>query len=112
MKNLYIFLSVVGFVTPNIYVAIESVETGNILLWLDPMATIGGMFANRIATAFVLDLVCVVLAALAWMYFESKRLRMKNYLMYVALTALFGLGGPLALFLYKREAHLGQTQPA
>lgn len=106
MKNVYAFLAIVGFITPNILVGIESFETGNILLWLDPAATMNGMFGNRIAAAFVLDLLCVVLAALIWMYFESKRLGMKSYWMYVVLTLLFGLAGPLPLFLYKRESYL------
>lgn len=73
MKNLYAFLAIVGFITPNVLVSIESFETGNVLLWLDPMTTVNGMFANRIAAAFVLDLLCVVLAALVWMYVESKK---------------------------------------
>lgn len=106
MKAIYALLAIIGFITPNILVAIESFETGNILLWLNPMATVNGMFANRIAAAFVLDLLCVVLATLAWMYAESKRLGMKSYWMYVVLTLLFGLAGPLPLFLYKREAYL------
>jgi hypothetical protein len=53
-----------------------------------------------------LDLLCVVLAALIWMYFESKRVGMKSYWMYVVLTLLFGLAGLLPLFLYKREGYL------
>jgi hypothetical protein len=106
VKNVYAFLAIVGFIAPNILVGIESFETGNILLWLDPAATMNGMFGNRIAAAFVLDLLCVVLAALIWMYFESKRVGMKSYWMYFVLTLLFGLAGLLPLFLYKREGYL------
>jgi hypothetical protein len=106
MKNLYAFLAVIGFITPNVLVGIESYETGNILLWLDPAATLNGMFGNRIAAAFVLDLLCVVAGALTWMYFESKKLGMNRYGMYVVLTLLFGLAGTLPLFLYKREGYL------
>lgn len=103
MKNLYIFLAIVGFITPNILVFNESVETGNILLWLNPPATINGMFGNRIAAAFITDLLVVVLAALIWIIVESKKLGMKNSWIYVVLTLLFGLAGPLPLFLYQRE---------
>ena len=106
MKNLYAFLAIVGFIAPNILVGIESFETGNILLWLDPAATLNGMFGNRISAAFILDLLAVVLAALIWMYMESRRLGMKSYWMYVVLTLLFGLAGPLPLFFYKREGYL------
>jgi hypothetical protein len=103
MKALYLFLAIVGFITPNVLVFYESVETGNILLWLDPQATLNGMFGNRIAAAFVTDLLCVVLVALIWIVVESKKLGMKNSWVYVALTLLFGLAGPLPLFLYQRE---------
>ena len=106
MKALYLFLAVVGFITPNILVFNESVETGNILLWLDPQATLNGMFGNRIAAAFVTDLLFVVAAALVWIIVESKKLGMKNSWVYVVLTLLFGLAGPLPLFLYQREKFL------
>ncbi|HEY3430309.1 MAG TPA: DUF2834 domain-containing protein, partial [Cyclobacteriaceae bacterium] len=60
-------------------------------------------FGNRIAAAFVTDLLFVVLVALIWIVMESKRLKMKNSWVYVVLTLLFGLAGPLPLFLYQRE---------
>lgn len=103
MKNAFALLAIVGFIAPNILVFYESVETGNILLWLDPQATINGMFGNRIAAAFVTDLLCVVLVALVWIVYESKKLGMKNSWVYVVLTLLFGLAGSLPLFLYQRE---------
>lgn len=108
MRSLYALLAVAGFIVPNVLVFQESVETGNILLWLDPAATLGGMFGNRIAAAFVTDLLCVVLVALVWIVVESKRLNMKNSWIYIVLTLLFGLAGPLPLFLYQREKALGK----
>lgn len=108
MRNLYVVLAVIGFIVPNIFVFNESVETGNILLWLDPAATLHGMFGNQISTAFVADLLCVVTVALIWIVVESKRLNMKNSWLYIVLTLLFGLAGPLPLFLYQREKVLGK----
>lgn len=108
MRSLYALLAVAGFIVPNVLVFQESVETGNILLWLDPAATLSGMFGNRIAAAFVTDLLCVVLVALVWIVIESKRLNMKNSWVYIVLTLLFGLAGPLPLFLYQREKALGK----
>lgn len=108
MRSLYALLAVAGFIVPNVLVFQESVETGNILLWLDPAATLGGMFGNRIAAAFVTDLLCVVLVALVWIVIESKRLNMKNSWVYIVITLLFGLAGPLPLFLYQREKALGK----
>lgn len=110
MKNLYLILAIVGFIAPNILVFNESVETGNILLWLDPAATMNGMFGNRIAAAFVTDLLFVVLAGLIWIVVESRKLGMKNSWLYVVLTLLFGLAGPLPLFLYQREKVLGRDK--
>lgn len=108
MRSLYALLAVVGFIVPNVLVFQESIETGNILLWLDPAATLSGMFGNRIAAAFVTDLLCIVLVALVWIVIESKRLNMKNSWVYIVLTLLFGLAGPLPLFLYQREKALGK----
>lgn len=108
MKNVYALLAIAGFIVPNILVFYESVETGNILLWLDPAATTNGMFGNRIAAAFVTDLLFVVLAGLIWIVVESKRLNMKNSWIYIVLTLLFGLAGPLPLFLYQREKVLSK----
>jgi hypothetical protein len=49
-------------------------------LWLDPQATMNGMFGNRIAAAFVTDLLCVVLAGLIWIVYESEKIRNEKQL--------------------------------
>ncbi len=78
MKKIYLLLSIIGFIAPNIFVMMVSVQTGNVLLWLHPMATLNGMFANQIATAFVVDLLVAVVVFFIWTYNESDRLQMKN----------------------------------
>ncbi|HYV90516.1 MAG TPA: DUF2834 domain-containing protein [Chitinophagales bacterium] len=103
MKNIYLALSVAGFIAPNIFVLSESIDTGNILLWLNPAATIYGMFSNRIATAFIVDLLFGVLVFFVWSYNEARRTGIKNVWLIWALTMLFGLGGTFPLFLYLRE---------
>lgn len=76
------------------------------MLWLDPMVTLGGMFGNLIATAFVVDLLVAVFVFFIWSYQESSKLRMKKpYLIWI-LTMLFGMAGALPLFLYQRESYL------
>ena len=55
MKKVYIILTVIGFIAPNILVAMQSVETGNVLLWLNPTETILGMFQNKISSVFIID---------------------------------------------------------
>lgn len=106
MKRLYLILAIVGFIAPNIFVAIESIKTGNILFWLDPGATMNGMFANRISTAFIVDLLVVVFIFFIWTYHEASKIKMRNVWTIWVLTLLFGMAGTLPLFLYLREKHV------
>lgn len=100
MKNLYLLLAIIGFIVPNIWVMQESIDTGNILLWLHPAATLEGMFANRISTAFIVDLLIVVWIFFIWSYFQAKQAGVKNVWIIWVLTLLFGMAGPFPLFLY------------
>ena len=102
-NSVYLFLAVIGFIAPNILVAIESVKTGNILLWFDPTATMTGMFGNRISTAFIVDLLFAVLVFFIWTFHEGRKYGMKNIWKYWLLTMLFGMAGTFPLFLYDRE---------
>lgn len=106
MKNLYLILTIIGFIAPNIWVAMVSVETGNILFWLKPMETMAGMFPNKIATAFMVDLLFVVLVFFIWSYHEAKKWNMKTPWLVWVLTMLFGIAGALPLFLYQRQARI------
>ena len=96
-------LAIVGFVSPSILVTIESVETGNILLYTNPIATIEAMFANRISTIFMVDLLFAVLVFFVWSYSEAKRHGIEKLYLVWALTMLFGLAGGFPLFLFMRE---------
>lgn len=103
MKNIYLILAIIGFIAPSILVSIESVETGNILLYTNPIATIDGMFANRISTIFMIDLLFAVLVFFVWTYNEAKKTGMKKVGLVWVLTMLFGLAGGFPFFLYLRE---------
>lgn len=103
MKRTYWWLSIVGFVLPNIWVAKVSIETGNLMLWFDPRVTFTSMFANDISSAFSVDLLFVVLVFFIWTYTETQKLKIKNlYAVWIA-TMLLGLAGAFPLFLYFRE---------
>ena len=106
MKKVYLIIAILGFIAPNIFVLNESIETGNILLWLDPTATLNGMFGNRISTAFIVDLLFAVFVFFIWSYNESKKLGIKNVWMIWVLTMLFGMAGTFPLFLFLREKKL------
>lgn len=103
MKRVYLVLTVIGLILPTYFVIIESIETGNILLYTSPMKTLEGMFANRISTIFSLDLLIGVVVFFIWTYHESKKKNMKNIVWVWVCTMLFGFASGLPLFLYLRE---------
>jgi hypothetical protein len=111
MARVYLILAVLGFLVPNTVAVIESVETGNILFWTDPMRTTSELFVNRTSTAFALDLLVTAVVVLIWMTVEAARLGIKRVWVFWVLTLLFGMGGPLPLFLYFRERRLA-VKPA
>jgi hypothetical protein len=111
IARLYLILAVLGFVVPNTVTLIESVQTGNILFWTDPVRTTSELFVNRTSTAFALDLLATAVVALIWMTREAGRVGIQRIWRFWVLTLLFGLGGILPLFLYVRERRLA-ARPA
>lgn len=103
MKKLYLILAILGFIAPTILVFQESVETGNILLYANPVATLEGMFANRISSIFMIDLLFVVMVFFIWSYVSKGAMSMKRLGAVWALTMLFGLAGGFPLYLYLRS---------
>ena len=103
MKRIYLVLAIIGFILPNYFVFLESVETGNILLYGNIPATLNGMFANRISTIFIIDLLFGVLVFFFWSYHEAKEKKIDNVIWVWLLTLLLGLAGGFPLFLYLRE---------
>lgn len=103
MKNPYLLLSIIGFIAAGILIAFESIETGNILLYTHPMATIDRMFANSISTVFLIDLLFTVLVFFIWTYIDGKRTDVKNSGIVWIMTLLFGLAGGFPFYLYVKE---------
>jgi hypothetical protein len=106
MKRFYAVLTPIGYLASNWFVLRESIDSGNILLWAHPLDTMAGMFANRISTAFAIDLLITAFVACVWFYYEGRRLGMGRVWGYWVLTLAFGLAGTLPLFLYNREGRL------
>ena len=102
-RTVYLSLAIIGFLAPTLLVITESVETGNILLYTNPLATIEGMFANRISTIFMIDLLFVVLVFFIWTYIDGKRHGVKRLGLVWILTLLLGLAGGFPLYLYLKE---------
>ena len=103
MKHIYLILAIIGFITPNVLVTIESIQTGNILLYANPAITIEAMFSNRISTIFMIDLLFTVLVFFIWSYRDSKTANVKHIGLVWLLTMLFGLAGGFPLYLYLKN---------
>jgi len=105
MKRTYLLLTIIGTILPNIFVALESFNSGNFLLYFKPIDTFNGMFANNISSAFIVDLLFIVVLFLIWTYQESQRYKLKHTYWVWAYTFAFGIAGGLPLFLYLRETN-------
>ncbi len=103
MKKVYLILSILGFILPNIWVMKVTIETGNIMLYGDLPMTLVQAFINDVSTAFVVDLLFVVIVFMIWSYHEARKHAIRNIGLYWVLTFLFGLAGALPLFLLARE---------
>ena len=103
MIKKYLALTIVGTLLPNIFVTIEGIKSGNYLLYTNPIDTFNGMFANNISSAFVTDLLFIVILFLFWTYKESKKYKIKNIALIWVYTFAFGIAGGLPLFLYFKE---------
>jgi len=103
MKKWYLILAIIGFIIPSYFVLLESVETGNILLYRDIPSTLNNMFANRISTIFTLDLLFGVFVFFIWTYQFAETIGLKKILSVWILTLLFGFAGGFPLFLYLKS---------
>jgi hypothetical protein len=106
MKKVLIVLTVIGTVLPNIFVLKESFESGNYLLYAAPLDTFRDMFATNASSAFIIDLLFIVLLFLWWSYKEAKSLEIKNVWIFWVYTFALGIAGGLPLFLYFRQRRL------
>lgn len=103
MAKKYLTLAIIGTILPNIFVIKESIRSGNILLYAHPIDTFQDMFANNASSAFVTDLLFIVLLFLVWSWYEAQKQGMKNVWLIWIYTFAFGIAGGLPLFLYFRE---------
>ena len=100
-KTIYLLLCIVGFAGP--YAAF--------LPWLaehgpDGRLFLQHLFANRISAFFTLDVVISAVVLLRFSALESRRLRLHNRWIILAVTLLVGVSLGLPLFLYLRERQL------
>ena len=105
MTTLYLSLAVVGFAIPASLLP-AAIARGNALLIAKPAETLELAFANYAAAAFTAALLWGVLVFCLWVLVESRRSALEHGWLFIALACLFGVSGPLPLFLYYRERRL------
>lgn len=112
LEPVFLSLAVAGFLIPGVPTVAEALATGNLLFWTQPARTFAELFVNRTTTAFGLDLFVSGIVAAVWMTVEAARTGVPGVWKFYVLLALFGLAGPLPLFLWARERRLTAATPA
>jgi hypothetical protein len=104
MKNFYIFLTALGLSFPYYFIyRFFAANKGA------PIPAILQLFETNMSAAFIADLLVSVLVFWAFVYFESKRIKMKNWWVFFPAT-LIGLSFAFPLYLYFREDHLEKSK--
>lgn len=103
-KNIFLVLTVLGLIFPY-YFIFQFYITEN----SPTLPAIMNLFATNMSAAFNADLFMSVLTSWTFMFFEGKRINMKNWWIFLPAT-LIGLSFALPLFFYFREKHLEETK--
>ena len=99
-KNIFLVLTFLGFLLPY-YFLFQFYSTEN----TPTLQAISNLFATHMSAAFNADLLMSVITAWVFMFIEGKRIKMKNWWVFIPAT-LIGLSFALPLFFYFRERHL------
>jgi phosphoglycerol transferase MdoB-like AlkP superfamily enzyme len=103
-ERLLLFLTILGFVVPNVFVGLYLVDDG---------FELGGYFslwtASIPSTQLLVDLVIAALAFFVWAAAEGPRAGIKRWWLCIPATLLVGLCFGLPLFLLMRERALRQA---
>ena len=100
-KNIYLVLSIIGFLAAT-YFVIKFYMDGDITL-SDALAQIP---SNAMGQLLLVDFTIAIFAAWFFIYNESKRLDMNYWWVYILLTCGIGFCFALPLFFYFRERKL------
>ena len=103
-RHFYLLCCILGFVIPYVPFVRWLAENG-----FQPTLFVQQMFANRVSTFFVLDVLISAVVLLRFAAGEGRRLGMKNRWLVLLSVLLVGVSLGLPLFLYMRERHLEQS---
>ena len=104
-KHLYLFLCLAGTILPYLFLVPFLREHG-----LDLRRVFAELFANKISSFFGMDVIVASLCLWIFVFFEGRRSRVKHLWAPVVASLTVGVSLGLPLFLYFREARLGQRQ--
>jgi hypothetical protein len=104
-KTLYLLLCVAGTILPYLFFVQFLREHG-----LDFRLFFAQLFANPISSNFGMDVIVSSVCLWVFIYFEGRRLKVKHLWAPVVGNLLVGVSLGLPLFLYLREARLGQHE--
>src|SRR5215470_4720431 len=105
-KNLYLALAILGLALPYYFLVSFVVATGP-----DPGAFVKELFATKISSFFVADLLISAVVFLVYLRPEARRYGMARWWIYVVATLLVGLSFAFPLFLYVRESSVRAARP-
>lgn len=98
MKRMYFVLAFFGFVIPYYFFVRFLFAAGP-----DPVQMGNQLFASDISTFFAVDLFIVGVVFLIFSYFNSRKLGMKRWWVYLLATVLVGPSFSIPLYLGIRE---------
>jgi hypothetical protein len=101
MQQVYLVLTIVGFLI-SAYATPATLEHGNLFFMANPLETVELLFGNYVSMAFGADLLWVFIVFCVWVVDDSRKRGLKRSWVFVVLACLFGVSGPLPLFLYWR----------
>ena len=97
MKRIYLFAAVIGLLLPYYFFISFLLENG-----LDLQLMLSQLFAYKMATFFVVDLLITALVFLIFSYQETQCYKMGRWWVYLLATLLVGPSFSFPLFLYIR----------
>jgi len=105
---LYAALAVAGFFGTLAFNLQFAREAGG----FDVGAFVAGGFANPAAGSLTMDLLVALASFLVWSYSEARRLAMRRWWVYVAVTFLVAFAVAFPLFLLARDRRLEERDAA
>jgi hypothetical protein len=105
---LYAALALAGFLGTLLFNVRFARETGG----FDAAAFLAGGFANPAAGSLTIDLLVALAAFLVWSFGEARRLGMRRWWVYLALSFLVAFAVAFPLFLLARDRRLQDLEGA